>query len=448
MVNKPHILAENNITRLLLKLSLPATVGMFVMAFYNLADTIFVGRGVGSLGIGGVSIVFPYQMIILALGHLLGMGGASIISRSLGANDSSRAGKTMGTVYVMVILLGVIISLLGSIFLVPLLLAFGATEAILPYARDYLQIILLSTTFFLFLVVSNNIIRAEGRAKIAMGTMIVSAIMNIILDPIFIFTFKMGVRGAAIATLISQFLAAVYIVFFFISTRSSLNFQISQLKLDLKILKEVFKIGISAFARNSAGSIIVILINNTLKNYNGDISIPVFGIIHRLFRFTIMPISGIAQGYQPILGYNYGAKNYRNILKTISRGTVLSTIIAFSGFLVLFLFPEPLFRIFTSNASLISNGTIALRLMVLALPTEGFQVIGATTFQALGKPLPAFLLSVSHRVLFLVPLVLILPSLLGINGVWLTFPISDLLTLFITIPLLYREAGKFEKLLR
>jgi MATE family, multidrug efflux pump len=440
-----HILADNNITKLLIKLSLPATVGMLIMAFYNLVDTIFVGRGVGTLAIGGVSIVFPYQMIVLALGHLLGIGSASIISRCLGANDRSKAERTLGNVYVMVLLMGITITVLGTIFLDPLLIAFGATASILPYAHDYLQIILLSTIFFLFLVVSNNVIRSEGRARIAMGTMIVSAVMNIILDPIFIFILKMGVRGAAIATLISQFLASLYIIYFFISSKSSLHFSFSQFKIDVKILKEIFTIGFSAFARNSAGSIVVILINNTLKNFNGDVSIPVFGIIHRLLRFVIMPIAGIAQGYQPILGYNFGAQNYRNILKTISRGVIISTIIAYTGFIILFLFPKPLLSIFTSDQELIRYGVFALRLIILALPTEGFQVIGATTFQALGKPVPAFFLSVSHRMLFFVPLMLILPSLYGASGVWIAFPVSDLLTLLLTIPLLYRETGKFKK---
>jgi len=444
MGNNDHILADNNISKLLLKLSVPATVGMFTMAFYNIADAIFVGRGVGTLGIGGVTIVFPYQMIVLALGQLLGIGGASIISRSLGADDKAKADRTLGNVYLMVLIIGIGTASLGLIFIRSILSALGATEAILPYAEDYLQVILLGTPFFLFLVASNNIIRSEGRAKIAMGTMIVSAVMNIILDPIFIFVLKMGVRGAAIATVISQFLAMVYILHFFKSKQSSLHFHRKMLKLDLPILKELFSIGLSAFARNSAGSIILILINNTLKNYNGDITIPVFGIIHRLLRFIIMPISGIAQGYQPIIGYNFGAKNYRNILKTISRGIVFSTALATTGFLLLYLFPSEFMSIFSTDPQLLITGTTALQLIILALPAEGFQILGSTTFQALGKPLPAFFLSIAHRIIFLVPLVIYLPRIFDVKGVWISFPVADLLTLLVTFPLLYIQVRKFQ----
>ncbi|KQC04649.1 MAG: MATE family efflux transporter [Candidatus Cloacimonas sp. SDB] len=449
MNSEKHILSDNNITKLLIRLSVPATVGMFAMAFYNLADTIFVGRGVGTLGIGGVAIVFPYQMIVLAMGHLLGVGGASIISRSLGANNRDKAERTLGSVYLLVFILGISIAVLGSIFIDEILSAFGATEAILPYAKEYMQIILIGTTFFLFLVASNNVIRSEGRAKIAMGTMLVSAVMNIILDPIFIFVLKMGVKGAAIATVISQFLAAMYIIYFFSSPRSSLHFHRKSLKFDLTIIKEIFSIGISAFARNSTGSFMVIVINNILKNYDGNISIPVFGIIHRVLRFIIMPIIGIAQGYQPIVGYNFGAGNYRNILKAIKRGVVLSTALGYIGFIILFLFPTTIISIFTPDPELIKYGTVALRLIILALPAQGLHFLGATTFQALGKPVPAFFLSLSYRIIFLVPLVLILPSYLGVTGVWIAFPISDLLTLFLTISFLYRLAGKFQqKLLR
>jgi len=444
MADKQHILADNNITKLLIKLSLPATVGMFVMAFYGIADAIFIGRGVGPLGIGGVAIVFPYQMIVLAIGQLLGIGGASIISRSLGANDRDKAEKTLGNVYLMAFILGILIALFGLIFIDPILSAFGATKAILPYSREYMQVILSGTIFFLFLVASNSIIRSEGRAKIAMGTMIVSAVMNIILDPVFIFVLKMGVKGAAIATVISQFLAVLYIVYFFSSSKSSLKFKLKLLKFEIPILKDIFSIGISAFARNSAGSIIVIVINNVLKNYNGDVTIAVFGIIHRILRFTIMPIAGIAQGYQPIIGFNFGARNFRNILKTVGRGIILSTLIAFTGFILLNLFPKKLMSVFTPDPQMIMYGVIAIRLTILALPTEGFQIIGATTFQALGKPLPAFFLSVLHRVFFLVPLVLILPRYMGLNGVWLSFPIADLLTLFVTFPLLYRQVAYFQ----
>ncbi|MCK4696359.1 MAG: polysaccharide biosynthesis C-terminal domain-containing protein, partial [Candidatus Cloacimonetes bacterium] len=223
---KKHILADKNITKLIIKLSAPATIGMLVMALYNIVDAIFVGHGVGTHGLAGISIVFPFQMLVLSIGSLIGIGGASIISRCLGSNNLEKANRTLGNVYSLVIVFGILLAVGGSLFINPLLKLFGVTKAIFPFSKDYLQIILFGIVFFLFLIASNNIIRSEGKAKIAMGTMIVSAILNIILDPIFIFVLKMGTRGVAIATVLSQAAAVCYIIFYFFSKRSSLHFKI------------------------------------------------------------------------------------------------------------------------------------------------------------------------------------------------------------------------------
>ncbi|MBN2461846.1 MAG: MATE family efflux transporter [Candidatus Cloacimonetes bacterium] len=439
---KNSILADENILRLLLNLSAPATIGMITMALYNLVDTIFVGRGVGPLAIAGLAIVFPFQMLVLALGQMIGMGAASIISRSLGAEDKERAEKALANMILSTSVFGITLAVSGNIFLSPLLRAFGATEAIMPYSREYLQVILMGTVFHIFLISSNNVIRAEGRAAIAMGTMIVSAVLNIILDPVFIFVLKMGVRGAAIATVISQAVAAGYIIGFFKSGISELQLRQRFLKPDWEILREKFAIGLSAFVRQAAGSIFIIVVNHSLAYYGTDLTLAAFGVIHRLLRFTIMPVFGIAQGMQPIVGYNYGARRPALARKAISLATWGATIMAITGFILLFAFPATLIAIFTDNRELIATGSKALRIIVCVQPLIGVQIIGATTFQALGKALPSLFLSMSRQLLFLIPLLLILPRLLALNGVWLAFPLADIMSFFITLIILIPQLKK------
>ena len=442
------ILADENILKLLFKLSMPATIGMIVMALYNVVDAIFIGRGVGTLGIAGISIVFPIQMFILALGQMVGIGGASIISRSLGANNFTKANRTLGNVYSIIIVLSFIIAFLGSRFIDFFLEAFGATPAILPFARDYMQIIILGAVFFAFLVSSNSLIRSEGRAKIAMGTMIVSAGMNIILDPIFIFGFKMGIKGAAYATVISQALAVFYIIYYFSSKKSILKFSFKNLRIDFSILKEILAIGVSSFVRLVSRSIMVIILNNILSIYGSDVSIAVFGVLNRILRFAIMPIFGIAQGFQPIAGFNFGAKLYRKTKEAIKLAVIAATGISILGFLILILLPNFLMRIFTQDENLISQGTFALRIIIITLPTIGFQIIGATTFQAIGKPFPALLLSMSRQILFLIPLLLILPKFWQLSGIWIAFPIADILAAFITFVMLKKQIRVFNVIIQ
>ncbi|HHE38880.1 MAG TPA: MATE family efflux transporter, partial [Candidatus Cloacimonetes bacterium] len=434
-----HILADDNIGKLLFRLSAPATLGMFVMALYNVVDTIFIGHSVGKLGIAGISIVFPFQMFVMAIGQTLGIGGASLISRSLGAGNIEKAEKTLGNVIFSVVIFGISLAIFGSFFIDKILLVFGATETILPYAREYMQIILFGTILFTFLMSSNNIIRSEGKAKVAMGTMIISAVLNIILDPIFIFSFKMGVRGAAIATVIAQFISVIYIVFFFCSGKSVLKFKLINLKFNIPILKEVFAIGASAFARQSAQSFLIIVLNNSLGLYGGDISIAVFGVVSKLIRFIIMPIFGIAQGLQPIAGFNYGAKQYGKAWKALKLALFSGVTISTLGSLLVISIPGTLMKIFTNDTLLINEGVHSLKIFILAFPLVGFQVVGATVFQAFGKAIPALFLSLSRQILFLIPLILILPGFFHLDGIWFAFPVSDVLATIVTLMMLYRE---------
>ncbi|MCD4817420.1 MAG: MATE family efflux transporter [Candidatus Cloacimonetes bacterium] len=445
---KQHILDQDNVRKLLIKLSLPATIGMVVMATYNLVDTIFIGKGVGPLGIAGLSIVFPVQLFVLAIGLMIGIGGASVISRSLGEKRIERAKFAFANVMISVFVLSTLICLLGQIFIDPLLNIFGATEAIFPFAKDYMQIILFGTILFSFAMTTNNVLRAEGKAKLAMTTMIISSLMNIILDYIFIIVLDWGIKGAAWATVSAQFISATFIIFYIQFGKNLLHFELKYFKLKIDILKEVFQIGVSTFARHITDSLLFIIINNSLKHYGAENAIAAFGIINRLLRFVFMPIFGVAQGVQPIVGFNYGAKRFGRLLQTIKWGSIYSTMFSIGGFLLLMFFPNFLVRMFTDDLELIKLSVNAIRLMVLALPIIGFQIIGTVVFQSIGKAFISLVLSIARQIIFLIPLILILPKYWDLNGIWIASPISDTISAIITIIILFWQIKIFKKLAR
>ena len=415
---------------------------MLVMALFNIVDTIYIGRSVGTIGISALTISFPIQMLLTAIAQTIGIGGASLISRTLGEKNIEKANKTQGNVITAVLILSLLLTTLGLVFIDPLLICFGATEKILPYARQYMQIILLGSLFQCFVMAFNNLLRSEGKAKTAMTTMLTAAILNLVLDPIFIFGFKLGMQGAAIATVLAQVLTALYLVYYILSGKSSLKFRIHYLRVDYSIQKEIYAIGVSAFVRQAAGSILMIILNRTLVFYGGELSIAVFGIIQRLHMFAIMPIFGIAQGLQPIAGYNFGAKRFMMTKKVIGLAIIGATIISTIGFFAFLLLPKLFISIFSQDELLLNQGVIAMRLMVIAFPVVGFQIIGAAVFQALGKAMPSFILSMSRQVLFLIPLLLILPHFYSLSGVWSSFPLADILSSIFTFWFLYVNLKK------
>jgi putative MATE family efflux protein len=439
---RSKLLADESIGKLLFKLSAPATIGMIVQALYNVVDTVFVGQALGEnsiQGIAGIAIAFPIMMIVMSIALAMGIGGSSIISRALGEKNHEKAERTMGNILSLVIISSVLITILGSIFIVPILKLFGATETILPYSLDYLSIILLGSVFFIYALAMNNVVRSEGNAKVAMYTMVASAGLNILLDPVFIFGFDMGIKGAAIATILAQAVGAFYLVHYFATGRSMLNFHMRYLKPDIAIVKEILAIGSSPLARNASSSLMIIVLNNALAVYGGDIAIAIFGIINRLFMFTFMPMFGVIQGLQPIVGYNYGARNFDRVKQSVRLSIAITTIMSVTGFLLLFLFPEQLFSIFSSDQELINSGQYATRIMVIAVPLVGFQIVGASFYQAIGKAKPSFILSMSRQLLFLIPFVLILPNFFQLTGVWMAFPLSDGLSFLVTLIMVNRE---------
>lgn len=427
-----ELLAKERIGKLLFKLSAPAMVGMLVQAMYNIVDTIFVGRAVGFMGIAGLTIVFPIQILVMAFAQTIGIGGASIISRSLGSGDMERAHKTFGNIISLVILISAAVMLIGGLYLEPVLRIFGATESILPYAAEYLSIILFGTFFFVLAVACNNVARAEGNAKVAMNTMLISAGLNLVLDPIFIFGLNMGIRGAALATVLAQASMSLYLIYYFLSGRSTLILKMENLKIIPNIFRETMAIGASSFTRQASASIMVVIINNSLAFYGGDLTIAVFGVINRLLMFAFMPMFGIVQGLQPIIGFNFGAGNPDRVRKAIQMSILVTTGMSLVAFLSFMFFPEAFIRLFSSEQELIQLGTEAIRIITLALPLVGFQLIGASIYQALGKPLPALILSMSRQVLFFIPAVLLLPLYFNLQGVWMAFPAADILAFIVT----------------
>jgi putative MATE family efflux protein len=444
-VEKEHKLSDTNIPRLLLKLTIPATLGMLVMAFYNIVDTMFIGHGVGPNGIAGLAIVFPIQLIVMGFGQMFGMGGASIISRALGSKDYDKANLTFGNQIFSVIVFTLLVMLPGLFFPRQILSLFGATEAIMPYALEYYKIIVFGSGLFMFAMMSNNVLRAEGHAKIAMSNMMISAGLNIILDPIFIFWLDMGIRGAALATVISQGLVVFYLIYHFTKGQSFFKIKLKSIRPKLAIQKEMFAIGLSAFSRQVAGSFIVVIINNKLGSFSlGDTYIAVYGIINRLFSLFFMPMFGIAQGLQPVLGYNWGAKRIDLAKKAIRLAFTWATIISVSAFIIIQLFPSSLMSWFTTDSQVIKEGAYAIRRMTLLFPILGFQIIGTIIFQALGHATESLILSLARQILFFIPIFYIMTSFYGFFGVLITFPMSDILAFAVTAFLLVREFRKWK----
>ncbi len=429
----PKMLGEDPIGKLLLRLSIPATIGMIVNGLYNLTDAIFVGHGAGSLAIGGLTIAFPLQILIGAFAQTYGIGAASIISRRLGEKREHEAAHVAVSALVFSFLTAVLVTVSGLIFLKPILTAFGATESILPFGIDYMTIVFLGAPFISPALTGSNISTAEGQAKVAMTIMIIGTGLNLILDPIFIFVFHMGIKGAALATVISQFSSFLFIVIHYARGRSNLAFTKKSFKLKFCIFKEIIIIGIPTFAKQASGSIVALVVNNSLGFYGGDMAISAYGIINRLLMFIFMPILGVVQGYQPIAGYNYGAKNFKRLTEVNRLAFMVTTIMALSGFAVLQLIPDLLIGLFTTDQQLINLSVIATEKITIALPLMGIQIIGATYFQSIGKAKPAIFLGLSRQLVFLIPSILILPGLLGLKGIWYSVPIADTLATVITV---------------
>lgn len=443
-----EFLGKEDIRKLLITLSTPVIIGMIVQALYNIVDTFFVARAYGTesvKAIGGLSIAFPVQMMIMALGIFLGTGGASIISRTLGTKDIKKAEKVLGNVFTLNLIVSVLIGVSCLLYLNPILQLFGATPGVIPYARQYLQIIIAGGIVFVFGVSVQNIVRAQGNTRLAMNAMLIGVGLNIILAPIFIFGFEMGVQGAAIATVLSQGIASTWLLQYCIKGKEAVRFKTENLKLNMQIIKEIGAIGIGSFVMESTSNVMMIFVYRELASYGGDIAIAVFGIVMKINCFIFLPLIGMAFGLQPLVGYNYGAKKFERITEAVKLSLAATTVFGIVGLLVMVLFKEKLLEIFNADPEYLEMGKTALTIMVLGTPLIGINVVTTTLFQALGQAKPAFLLSMSRQFLFLIPLVIVLPHLYGLVGVWAAFPISDFLAFMLSGLMLFRIYRLFKK---
>lgn len=447
------LLREYDVKKLLIKLSIPAFAGMAINALYNFVDTLFVARAEGELAIGGLAFAFPIQMIVIAVGLMIGIGAASVFSRAFGRKDYAKMEEAVNTGIRVDIVLAIIFTVLSFIFIDELLIFFGATEENMGYAYDYLSIILIGLIPQSLSIVLNNLTRAEGRSKVAMYSLIIAAGANIILDPIFIFGFDMGVRGAAVATVIAQFIGLTYIFIRALDKDSNLKIRLSKwFHVDLKTTKEIIVVGFPTFLRNSLGAFIAIVIYRLINKYGGEepgIYISIYGVINRIINFVFLPSFGIVQGMVPIVGFNYGAKNYKRMRDTIIFATKVIVVYFIMGFLFIQIFSPALFRLFSEddNQLFIEYGSYAFRIISVGFLLVGFQIIVGAIFQALGYPIRAMIIALSRQVVFFIPFVYLFTYLLNdMKGIWFGFAGADILSGLISITLLVIEMRYIHKM--
>ena len=439
----PTALGTENIGKLLMQYAVPAIIAMTASSLYNMVDSIFIGHGVGTMAISGLALTFPLMNLAAAFGSLVGVGAATLISVKLGQKDYDTAQRVLGNVFVLNILLGVAFTVIVMAFLDPILYFFGGSDETVGYARDYMYIILLGNTITHLYLGLNAVLRSSGHPQKAMYATIATVIINTILDPVFIYGFGWGIRGAAIATIVAQIISLMWQLWIFSSKEELLHFHRGIFRLKRKIVFDSLAIGMSPFLMNLAACFIVILINQGLKKYGGDLAIGAFGIVNRLVFIIVMIVMGLNQGMQPIAGYNFGAKQYERVTKTLKLTIIYATGVTTFGFIIGMLFSDTVVGIFTSDAELIELSAKGLRIVVMFFPIIGFQMVTANFFQSIGMASKAIFLSLTRQMVVLLPCLLILPRFFGAAGVWYSMPISDLLASLIAGTMLVWQFRKF-----
>lgn len=447
MKNKQIELKTKPIYKLLLQYSLPAIIGMLVNALYNVVDRMFIGNMIEDpLAMSAVGLTLPFMLVIFGFCMLIGIGGSSRISIALGENDHIRANHILGNMLTLIIGLMLIISVFGSIFKDPVLYFLGARGQTALYASSYIQVILLGSVFQGLSYSFNTAMRSEGHPRKAMYTMLIGAGANIVLDPIFIGFFGWGIAGAAWATILSQLISTLWVLSHYFSKDSILKFQKQFLRLKPEIVKGIISIGMAPFAIQIAAGGISTIANKTLLSYGGELAIGAMTIVNSIAVFILMPIFGIIQGSQPIIGFNYGAKQYHRAKQTWQLATLVATAICLIGYIIIQVFPAPLIRAFTPNPDLIALSVDGLRKLLLVLPMIGFQIVSSNYFQAIGRAGIALVLSMLRQVIILIPLLLILPNFWHYDGIFYAFPISDFISSLITAFFIFREMQGLKKL--
>lgn len=431
------------IGKLLVQQAIPASIGILVMSLNILVDTIFVGQWIGPIAIAAINVVLPVSFFIAALGMAIGIGGASIISRSLGKNDKEKALQTFGNQIFITVALTTVLVVLGLVFVNSLIVTFGGNGQIFAPAKIYYQIVLYGVPILALCMMGNNVIRAEGKPKFSMIAMIIPSISNLVMDYVFIYQLDWGMHGAAWATTLSYVFCFSYIVWFFLSDKSEMKINISHFVLKLKIVKEIASLGFVTLARQSVVSVTYLLLNNILFKLGGESSVASYAIISRMLMFALFPVLGITQGFLPIAGYNYGAQQFDRVKESINKAVIYSVGLGIVVFLFIMIFPEQIVRIFTNDTEILNSTPNYMRWVFAATPIVAVQLIGAAHFQAIGKAVPALLLTLTRQGFLFIPLIFILPIYFGELGVWLSFPIADVVSTIITVLFLRKEVKKY-----
>ena len=442
----PTELGTEKIGRLLKQYALPAIIAQTAASLYNMVDSIFIGQGVGPLAISGLAVTFPLMNLSTAFGTLVGAGAAVMLSVLLGQKNYKAANKVLGNVVSLNIIIGLIFMAVSLIFIDPILYFFGASENTLPYAKEYITIILIGNVITHVYFGLNAAMRSSGFPKKAMALTIFTVVFNTILDPIFIFVFDMGIAGAAWATVLAQTVAMIIVLKHFSDKERAFHFEKGIFKLDMRVAKDSLAIGMGPFLMNAAACLVTLFINQQLRDYSGDLGIGAYGICNRLIFMFIMICMGLNQGMQPIAGYNYGAKQYSRVKEVFWMTAKLGTIVTCICFIIGMFFPRVAVGIFTHDEALMEMASHGLRILVIGFPIVGFQMIGTNFFQCLGMVKKSVILSLSRQILFLLPLLYALPLWHGASGVWMSFPVSDVLSAALTAILLRRLFKKFNRL--
>lgn len=433
------------VSTLLRQYAVPAIVAMTASSLYNMVDSIFIGHGVGPLAISGLALTFPFMNLSAAFGAMVGVGASTLISVKLGQKDYETSQHIFGNVISLTLILGIVFSALTLALLDPILFFFGASAATIPYARDYMLIILLGNVITHGYLTLNAVLRSVGKPQLAMNATILTVFVNALLDPLFIYGLDMGIQGAAFATILAQVISLIWQIRVFSNPKEMLHFKHGIYRLKKKIVTDTLSIGLSPFLMNTCACIVVILINRGLGSYGGDLAIGAYGIVNRIAFLFIMIVIGLNQGMQPIAGYNYGAQRYDRVLKVLRYTLLCATMVTTTGFLIGELIPGLCARAFTTDPELIRLAEKGMRIVVMFFPLIGMQMVTTNFFQSIGHAGKSIFLSLTRQLLFLIPLLLTLPYFWGVTGVWMAMPISDAISCIVAGSMLTIQYKKFKK---
>jgi putative MATE family efflux protein len=441
----PTELGTEKVSKLLMKYAVPAIIAMTASSLYNIIDSIFIGHGVGPLAISGLALTFPLMNLAAAFGSLIGAGAATLTSVRLGQKDYASANIILGNVVTMNTILGISFTIIGLIFLDPILLFFGASSHTLPYAHDFMTIILLGNVVTHMFLGLNALLRSSGYPQRSMYATIGTVLINICLNPLFIFVLHFGIKGSALATVISQFIMLCWQIRIFSNKKNFIHFQKGTFKLRKKLVVDTLSIGMSPFLMNLASCLIVILVNQGLKKFGGDLAIGAFGIVNRIIFIFVMIVFGFNQGMQPIAGYNFGAKLYPRVTNVLKITIICATGVTTCGFLLGEFIPRMVASIFTTDDELISQAVNGMRIVMITFPIIGFQMVTANFFQSIGMAKKAIFLSLTRQMIFLIPGLLIWPHFFGLDGIWMSMPVGDVAATVTSGIMLFIQFRKFKK---